>query len=160
MTTVTNRPEAHGSEAPAKLVNLLLRYFRGREDAAAVQNGKAFNPQPLNGQVTLNDLIDRHLQGDRCAGFYLMMLDNKVWCAAVDFDNKPKRPDPLWRDKAEATYHELCRLGLSPLLEVSQSGEAAHVWLFFDEPVPAWIVRKFLTGVSGKMESKFEESFR
>lgn len=122
---------------------LLLSLFRGRDNYLAVADGKAFRPQELGGPIKPSWVRKSHLGGSRCLGFYLMTAASQVFCTAVDFDNKPDSPDPEWQSKAETVYHELVGLGLSPLVEISQSGHAAHVWLFFDEPTDAWLVRQF-----------------
>ena len=39
---------------------------------------------------------------------------------------------------------EICVLnGIDPLVELSMSGKGAHVWIFFDKPIAASLVRKF-----------------
>lgn len=125
----------------------ILQYFRGRPDYVAIPNGSGFRPHQLDEPMRPEWLRTQHLDGDRCLGFYLMTEASRVWCSAVDFDNKPESPDPDWQDKAEKIYYELCELGLSPLVEISQSGTAAHVWLFFDEALPAADVRQLWAAV-------------
>lgn len=126
------------------IASLILGLFAGRQDYVAIPNPNGgFQPQQLSKPLPAKWLESEHLGGNRCFGFYLMDENSQVRCSAVDFDNKPSRPDPHWQRKAEQMYFALCQLGLSPLVEVSQSGTAAHVWLFFDEPVDAWLVRQF-----------------
>jgi hypothetical protein len=125
----------------------LLRLFRGREDHVAVARGKGFAPEPLTAPITAERLAEEHLAGSRCLGFYLMRPDGTVWCSCPDFDNKPDRPDPAWKEKTEKVYSLLVKHDISPLIEVSQSGLAAHVWLFLESPVSAWVVRAFWHGV-------------
>ena len=39
---------------------------------------------------------------------------------------------------------KICVLnGIDPLVERSRSGRGAHIWIFFDKPIPATLVRKF-----------------
>jgi hypothetical protein len=45
------------------------------------------------------------------------------------------------------------------LVEISQSGSAAHVWIFFKELVPAWLVRSFWRGVLGKLDISVPEIY-
>lgn len=139
---------------------IILKYFRGRADHVAVaDDGKTFRPVKLNDPLKPEWLESEHLGGKRCLGFYLMQEDNRVWCSCVDFDSKPENPDPLWRDKAEAVYYFLANVGLSPVVEISQSGSAAHVWLFFSEATEAWIVRAFWQAVSVKLDVPFVEIY-
>lgn len=130
---------SHSGEIAEKL----LTRFRGRPDYVAIPNGPGFQPKQLTEPLRPEWLESEHLGGKRCLGFYLMTEASEVYCSAVDFDNKPENPDPEWLDKAERLYYGLCQLGVVPLIEISQSGCAAHVWVFADEPLQAWLVRKF-----------------
>lgn len=125
------------------LADYLITLFRGRADYVARGTARGtFEPAKLPGPMK-PEWLARHLAQEQCLGFYLMTPGDRVWCTTVDFDNKPDRPDPEWRDKAEKLTLWLRQAGLSPLVEVSQSGEAAHVWLFFEESADAWLVRAF-----------------
>lgn len=134
-----------------RLASLLLQCFRGREDTLAVQSGNVFLPEKLSAPLTKERFAVEHLCGDRCLGFYVIREDDHVLASAPDLDNHGGE-DPEWRNKSEAVYYELTKLGLSPVVEVSQSGEGSHVWLLFGEPVPAWLVGRFwrvIESVSG-----------
>ncbi len=139
------------------LCDLLHQRFRGRHDHIAVWKGKHF--EPLKAAMNPKWLEARHLANQTCLGFYVLTEDSKCYCTAIDFDNKPESPDPQWKDKAEQTYFELVKMNLSPLVEVSQSGNAAHVWLFFDDPVDAWIVRQFWMKLETRLGMKFKEIY-
>jgi hypothetical protein len=75
-----------------------------------------------------------------------MQFGGTVWCSCADLDNKERRPDLKWRTKAERIYRLLAEHQIPPLVEISQSGSAAHAWLFFEQPTPAWAVRAFWGG--------------
>lgn len=131
------------------LAQHILARFRGRPDYVAVPNGEAgFMPKSLTEPMRPEWLDAEHLAGNRCLGFYLMTEASEVYATAVDFDNKPDNPDEEWQDKTERLYYGLCQLDLHPVVEVSQSGNAAHVWLFSDAPMPAYIVRRFWYAVA------------
>lgn len=69
-------------------------------------------------------------------GMYPMLLDETCFFLAVDFDGEG------WRDDV-AAYQETCRrLQIPAAVERSRSGEGGHVWLFFEEAVPAGLARK------------------
>lgn len=69
-------------------------------------------------------------------GVYPMLLDESCRLLAVDFDGK------RWRDDV-AAYLEVCaRRGVPATLERSRSGNGGHIWLFFDEAVPAGLARR------------------
>ena len=89
-----------------------------------------------------DDVIRWHLSGADAegqpfvAGVYPLLQDETCFFLAVDFDKAG------WRDDA-AAFLETCRdLNLPAALERSRSGRGAHVWLFFDEPIPAALARR------------------
>lgn len=141
------------------LANLILSRFRGRADVIAVGAGSAFQPELAPKGLQADRLERDHLGGVRCLGFYLLDESAKCWCSCVDFDNKPDKPDPLWKAKAEQFYYALLQLQLSPIVEISQSGNAAHVWLFFPEPTDAWVPRSFWRAVAAKLDVKVPEIY-
>lgn len=64
-----------------------------------------------------------------------MLQDETCFFLAVDFDKQG------WREDAKA-FLDTCRgLNLSAALERSRSGRGAHVWLVFEEAVPAALAR-------------------
>ncbi len=69
-------------------------------------------------------------------GVYPMLQDETCFFLAVDFDKSS------WRDDAKAFWETCHQLGIPAVLERSRSGNGAHVWIFFDEAVPAWLARK------------------
>ncbi len=138
------------------IAETILSLFRGRADHTAVADANGFHPEKV--PVTV-DAIQRHLNQEQCIGFYLMTEASQCFCTCVDFDNKPDSPDPAWQSKVEQVYYLLANIGLSPLVERSQSAEGAHVWLFFTKPIDAWITRAWWRGVADKLEIKFKETF-
>src|SRR5205823_5762244 len=82
-------------------------------------------------------LSGRDLSGrDFVMGVYPILLDETCFFLAVDFDGSD------WRKDAEAFVQTCRRLNLPAALERSRSGEGGHVWLFFEEAVPASLARK------------------
>jgi len=72
-----------------------------------------------------------HLAGDHTLGLYPLLEDDYCHLLAVDFDEQD------WRDDARAFWRSCRELGVPAALEISRSGEGAHVWVFFGEAVPA-----------------------
>jgi hypothetical protein len=65
------------------------------------------------------------------AGVYAMLADETCWFLAADFDKKTWQRDAL-------EFISTCREKRVPAaLERSRSGNGAHVWIFFSEPIPA-----------------------
>ena len=80
--------------------------------------------------------VERHLRGHRTMGVYALLADDTCRFLAADFDKE------TWRRDAGA-YLDACRAkGIPAALERSRSGNGAHVWLFFEEPVPASLARR------------------
>ena len=155
--------------APAAKIALFRSLFRGREDVyprrfESRRTGKSgYAPACANEWVRgicekprikcaecghrrflpfTDDVIRWHLSGvdgegqPFVAGVYAMLQDETTFFLAVDFDKQG------WRDDA-AGFRETCRqMGLTAALERSRSGRGGHVWLFFNEAVPAALARK------------------
>ena len=69
-------------------------------------------------------------------GVYPLLSNETCHFLAIDFDKK------TWREDAKA-FIDTCRLEEMPAaLERSRSGNGAHVWIFFDKPIPAVKARK------------------
>jgi hypothetical protein len=86
--------------------------------------------------------IERHLRGTDAngapfvMGVYPMLADNTCSFLAADFDEGEWRRDAFaFRDSCE-------RHGIPVAIERSRSGNGAHAWIFFDEPIPAALARR------------------
>jgi len=85
--------------------------------------------------VSEQTVID-HLQGRHVVGVYPLLQDETCWFLAVDFDKRS------WMEDV-AVFTETCRdVGVPVAVERSRSGNGAHVWFFFAEPVAAGVARK------------------
>ena len=158
---------SQGSSAAEKIA-LFRSLFRGREDVYPVRfesrkTGRAgYQPACANEWVrgicekprikcadcpnrsflpVTDEVIRWHLSGsdDRgrafVIGVYPMLQDECCHFLAVDFDRQD------WRDDAIAFLQTCRRLELPAALERSRSGNGAHVWLFFEEALPARLAR-------------------
>ena len=89
-----------------------------------------------------DDVIRWHLSGHDdhgqpfVAGVYPMLRDESCFFLAVDFDKTS------WREDATAFAGTCRQLDLPAALERSRSGNGAHVWLFFEEAIPAALTRR------------------
>lgn len=85
---------------------------------------------PVTDQVILD-----HLQGRHVIGVYPMLPDDTCWFLAADFDKE------TWKDDV-AAFRETCKsMNLPVAIERSRSGNGAHAWFFFAEPVAAATAR-------------------
>ena len=103
---------------------------------------------PAREHVPVSDEVVRwHLRGRDSAmkpfvmGVYPMSADETVRLAVVDFD------ESAWRRDALLGAREMRAMWLPIALDKSLSGRGAHLWLFFQSPVPAKGVREALTYV-------------
>lgn len=87
----------------------------------------------------------RHLEGkdeNGCdvIGLYAILPDNKCTFLCTDFDDKNCTHG--YKDDVLA-FTAICKeWGIPYSIERSRSGNGAHVWIFFEEPLPAYKARK------------------
>jgi len=83
-------------------------------------------------------VIRQHLSGKDFIGIYPLLKDNTSWFITADFDEKN------WLDDCRKLVNVCQAHTLPAIIEQSRSGNGGHVWLFFDQPVPASKSRKIL----------------
>jgi superfamily II DNA or RNA helicase/very-short-patch-repair endonuclease len=92
---------------------------------------------PLTDEVIRWHLAGRDAGGEPfVAGVYPLLPDETCRFLAIDFDKSG------WREDGEACLESCRRLGLPAALERSRSGQGAHLWFFFEEPIPAALARR------------------
>jgi superfamily II DNA or RNA helicase len=107
-------------------------------------SSKAF--LPLDDQVVL-----RHLNGEHTIGVYPLLPDDTCWFVAADFDEVSWKEDVL-------AFAETCRaMGLPVAIERSRSGNGAHAWFFFAEPIAACHARRMASFVLTETMSQRHE---
>lgn len=95
-----------------------------------------------------------HLSGQKMIGAYPLLKDETCWFLVVDFD-KDK-----WREHTKAFLLTCEKLHVPAVLERSQSGNGAHIWIFFDQPIPAALARKLGCALlSETMNTHYQLSF-
>ncbi|MFN0077433.1 MAG: TOTE conflict system archaeo-eukaryotic primase domain-containing protein [Prosthecobacter sp.] len=108
-----------------------------------------------------DEVVRMHLSGadergrEFVAGVYPMLLDERCFFLAVDFDEGDWSSDAL-------AYLDTCRsLQIDAALERSRSGNGGHVWIFFEEAIPATLARKLGAHVlTETMERRPEAGFK
>ena len=91
---------------------------------------------PLSDSVIYN-----HLAGEHTVGVYPLLEDDTCYFLAIDFDEGD------WREDAQAFMQSCKELGVSAALEISRSGQGAHVWIFFASRVLARDARRLGTAI-------------
>jgi len=90
--------------------------------------------------------IYNHLEGksENCQdviGLYAIMPDNNCAFLCTDFDDKNCKHG--YKDDVKA-FTEVCKDWRIPYaIERSRSGNGAHVWIFFEDAIPAYKARQF-----------------
>jgi len=75
------------------------------------------------------DGILSHLEGQEVLGIYPLLLDNSSWFVAIDFD------EGNWQNEVLKFYKQCLKHKLPAYIERSRSGNGAHVWIFFEQPI-------------------------
>lgn len=167
-------PPATAAEAPSSTlstqqkVTLFGRLFRGRTDVFPIRwesksSGRSgYSPACANewkagvcdkprikcGDCGNRELIPLsnlvlfdHLVGKHTVGVYPLLTDDTCHFLAVDFD------DAQWRDDAQAFRQSCDELGVPASMEISRSGNGAHIWIFFSGRVSARDARRLGTAI-------------
>jgi superfamily II DNA or RNA helicase len=175
------------SSSPAEKIALFRSLFRGREDVYARRfesrkTGRGgYQPACANEWVrgicekprikcmecpnrrflpVTDEAIQWHLSGKDAdgqsfvMGMYPMLRDESCFFLAVDFDREN------WGKDAGAFVGTCRRWELPAVLERSRSGSGGHVWLFFNEAIPAMLARKLGSAIlTESMERRPELGF-
>ena len=167
----TTQPPANNLSLEEK-VELFRSIFRGREDVFARRwysnkSGKSgYQPvcnnewrvgicekgrvqcvecQSRDFKILGYDDIYRHLEGRDgegrdVIGIYPLLEDNTCYLLCADFDDKSSLVG--YKDDVLA-FAEVCRAHNIPCyIERSRSGNGVHIWIFFEEAIPASQARK------------------
>jgi superfamily II DNA or RNA helicase/very-short-patch-repair endonuclease len=162
-------PTVDRRSLPEAKIALFRSLFRGREDVyprrfESMRTGKSgYAPACANEWVrggcqkpdvrcadcpnrrflpVSDEVVRQHLVGvddlgrNFVLGVYPLLLDETAWLLAMDFDKA------AWREDVSAVRETCDRCGLPCAVERSRSGNGAHLWLFFEEALPAALVRK------------------
>jgi superfamily II DNA or RNA helicase len=154
------------NSTPSEKIQLYLSLFKGRDDVFARrwENQKketsGYSPACSNEwksgicqkpKVSCADckhkeyipldekIIEAHLRGQNnlVLGVYPLLLNETCHFLAIDFD------DEGWQ-KDVSTLRSVCTSFNIPItVERSRSGNGAHVWFFFEQPISAPLARRF-----------------
>lgn len=172
---------------PSEKIRLFRDFFRGREDVFARRWYSTTTPKSGYQSVCSNEWenglcdkrkykcsecpnrkllpltdkdIFKHLAGkDAYArdviGIYPMLAGETCYFLCADFDEEKYETDVT-------AFLEICsEYGVPIAVERSRSGNGAHAWIFFSEPISAADARKIGSGLLSKaMEKRSELTFK
>lgn len=171
------QPTVRGSSTTQEKLELFLSLFRGREDVCAKgyfrkdggvgytpfcgnewSKGICRKPKVKCAECTNRkfiplsaNIVRDHLVGRTLVGSYPMRPDDTTWFLVLDFDEED------WQQNVSA-FRETCKYyNIIPAVERSRSGNGAHIWFFFEQPVAAKEARRFGSGLLTKTMSNRHE---
>ena len=102
-------------------------------------------------------IVEKHLRGHDSfvAGLYPLLADETCCFLAIDFD------DDDWQKDISALRDGCSDFDIPIAVERSRSGNGAHAWFFFKQPISAATARKFGTALlTYAMSKRHEIAFR
>jgi superfamily II DNA or RNA helicase len=161
-------------------IDVYKSLFRGREDVYAVRwekdgrsgympaykvdwddynrhksSGGTFANYTKKEYLPFNDTaLKEHFLGKTTIGIYPLLSDNTSFFIAADFD------EDNWQESILKLYKICQEVELPAVIERSRSGNGGHLWLFFEENIPAFQSRKILfelllqSGIISKFEKE------
>ncbi len=145
---VCRKPKVRCADCPhrsflAVTDDVIRRHLTGRERLLKKGTGTAtscarrqVNLPPVAEPVPFFSSLREETGRDFVMGVYPMLVDETCCFLAADFDKTH------WLDDAGAFLQTCRRMELPAVLERSRSGQGGHVWLFFQEAIPAALARR------------------
>lgn len=161
-------PEVTAASSPSAKLELIRSLFGARSDvyaqrwenpktgksgwSPAVRGGWSNRTRSSKDYLPLTDqVMAAHLLGDATIGIYPLLRGDTCALLACDFDGGS------WALDALAFLDECHAAGVPAVLERSRSGDGAHVWVFFDQPVAATKARAMGMGLLRQAMTKRAE---
>ncbi|MCK9409854.1 MAG: DEAD/DEAH box helicase [Bacteroidetes bacterium] len=110
-----------------------VEWVKGICEKPAVKCSECINHQFIRLDTSI---IRQHLEGTITAGTYAIRTDDTCIFLAIDFDKSS------WKTDVEIIKSAARKLGIELYIERSRSGNGAHLWIFFAEPIPASSARQ------------------
>ncbi|WP_078546375.1 TOTE conflict system archaeo-eukaryotic primase domain-containing protein [Litchfieldia alkalitelluris] len=169
--------QSNKSEMIRQRINIFKNLFKGRTDVYSVRweskSGRSGYMPACENEWVPNicekpnikcsacshkkylELTDKvlyeHLSGKKTIGVYPLLKDETCYFLALDFDKKS------WKEDASAFYKTCKEYNVPSFIEISRSGNGCHIWIFFDQAIPAVKARKLGSCLLTKtMESRYQ----
>jgi superfamily II DNA or RNA helicase len=123
-------------------------YNRHKSSGGTFANYTKKEYQPFNDAA-----LKEHFSGKATIGIYPLLSDNSSFFIAADFD------EDNWMESILKLYKVCQEVELPAVIERSRSGNGGHLWLFFEENIPAFQSRKMMFELllQAGIISKFEK---
>ncbi|MFZ3129810.1 MAG: DEAD/DEAH box helicase family protein [Desulfosporosinus sp.] len=165
---ISNEPSISNYSTAKEKIELFMSLFKGRDDVYAKRwyslktQKSGYQPAcknewnddlcdkrkykcnscPNRKLLILNEnVIENHLRGKDAygrdvIGLYPMLSDENCLLLAIDFDGEGYEKDV-------SAFVKVCQEKEIPAyIERSRSGNGAHIWIFFNEPIPSCLARR------------------
>ena len=124
-------------------VSLFRRAFAGADSVYAIRTDTGW--QPIHAPLRDKDIVD-HLSGRIEIGAYpiLEQRDPGGWpmCRWIGADFDGKRQGVSWETDVARAMEFFADAPV--ILNLSRSGQGAHIRVLFSEPVPTWLARRWM----------------
>lgn len=170
----------HKYSSPSEKIQLFRSLFRGREDVFAKRwysakteksgyspvcanewrEGVCIKPKgscskcenresvPLSDAIIYEHLSGKDGYGRDVVGLYPILPNDTCYFLAIDFD------DGDWQENVSEVRNICTSWNIPCAVERSRSGEGAHLWIFFTEPISCSTARKLGTAlITAAMEN-------
>ena len=157
-----NTSNVHHKLTPHQKIDIFRKYFRGREYIHSVhwKNTKGrsgysvackneWAPKLCNKpKIKCSECVNRafkslddnelyaHLTGKKIIGLYPLLSNECCYLLAVDFDKDG------WKEAISALSKACKEVDVPHAVEISRSGDGAHLWIFFSEQILASKARR------------------
>lgn len=164
--TVGKKATISNNSSSSEKIQLFVSLFKGRDDVFARrwENKKketaGYSPACANewksgiclkpkvscaeckhkDYISLDEnIVEAHLRGQNnlVVGVFPLLLNETCHFLAIDFDDEGWQKDLITLRKVCASFE------IPFAVERSRSGYGAHMWFFFEQPLPASLARKF-----------------
>lgn len=91
-----------------------------------------------------DDILLNHLLGKETIGIYPIVSNNTSYFIVADFDEGD------WKSDCQKFINTCKGFDVEAYVEISRSGNGAHVWLFFENAYPCWKSRAIILEIMRK----------
>lgn len=98
---------------------------------------KQLSPEKRTFQPLTDEVLKSHLRGEQAIGMFPLLTDDSCRFLVLDFDKAD------WKESVQVIRRICNERGIQVNVEISRSGNGAHLWFFFADNVSAREARLF-----------------